>query len=158
MSVSGQGAGEREIVLTHEYAAPRERVFELWTQPEHIAEWYGPDGFTTTTYQMDVRPGGVWRFMMHGPDGVDYPNRIDYTDVVRPERLEFVHGSKEDDPDAFRVTVTFEELKRGRTRVTSRLEFATAEERERTVAFGAIELGKQTFARAGEYLGRLKGR
>ena len=64
-------AGEREIVATRVFAASRALVFTLWTDPRHIAQWWGPNGFTTTIHEMDVRSGGVWRFVMHGPDGVD---------------------------------------------------------------------------------------
>jgi uncharacterized protein YndB with AHSA1/START domain len=78
---------DREIVTTRVFDAPREMVFDAWTDPKHIGQWWGPIGFTTTTHEMDVRPGGVWRFTMHGPDGRDYKNRIVYTEIVRPERL-----------------------------------------------------------------------
>ena len=61
--------GDREIVATRIFDAPRELVWKVWTEQEHIGQWWGPKGFTTTTYSMDVRPGGVWRFVMHGPDG-----------------------------------------------------------------------------------------
>ena len=64
-------AGEREIVAARVFAAPRALVFTPWTDPRHIVQWWGPNGFTTTIHEMDVRPGGVWRFVMHGPDGVD---------------------------------------------------------------------------------------
>jgi len=67
-------ATEREITLSRLFDAPREVVFDAWTDPRQIAAWWGPDGFTNTIQEMDVRPGGVWRFVMHGPDGVDYPN------------------------------------------------------------------------------------
>ena len=66
---------DRTIVTTRVIDAPRALVFKAWTDPAHIAEWWGPDGFTTTIREMDVRLGGAWRFMMHGPDGVDYPRR-----------------------------------------------------------------------------------
>ena len=65
---------------------PRELVFKMWTDPKHVAQW-GPKGFTNTIYEMDVKPRGVWRFVMHGPDGVDYKNRIVYIEIVEPERL-----------------------------------------------------------------------
>ncbi len=68
---------DREIVLTRRIKAPRELVWEAYTKPEHVMQWYGPNGFTLTIHEMDVRVGGVWRFMMHGPDGTDYPNPIE---------------------------------------------------------------------------------
>ncbi len=67
---------DREIVATRVFDAPRELVFQVWTDAKHVSNWWGPRGFTTTTYEMDVRPGGVWRHVMHGPDGTDYPNEI----------------------------------------------------------------------------------
>src|SRR2546430_11151240 len=78
---------DREILLTRVFDAPRELVFKVWTDPEHVGRWWGPRGFTNTIHEMDVRPGGVWRFTMHGPDGVDYLNRIVFIEVARPERL-----------------------------------------------------------------------
>jgi uncharacterized protein YndB with AHSA1/START domain len=80
-------AADRELVFTRVYDAPRELVFEAWTDPKHLTQWWGPNGFTTTIHEMDVRPGGVWRLVMHGPDGKDYNNRIAFLEVVKPERL-----------------------------------------------------------------------
>src|SRR6266852_4602923 len=79
--------GDREIVITRLLDAPRELAFQAWTEPQHVAHWWGPNGFTNTIHEMDVRPGGVWRFIMHGPDGTDYKNEIVYVEVVKPERL-----------------------------------------------------------------------
>lgn len=76
---------DREIVISRLIHAPRELVFKVWTDPKHVAHWWGPNGFTNTIHEMDVRPGGVWRFIMHGPDGVDYPNKIVYKEVVKPQ-------------------------------------------------------------------------
>ena len=77
---------DREIVTTGVVDAPRARVFEAWTDPTHVAQWWGPDGFTNTIQEMDVRPGGVWRLVMHGPDGVDYKNKSIFDEIVKPER------------------------------------------------------------------------
>src|SRR6185503_16886975 len=96
---------DREIVITRLLNAPRELVFEVWTNPEHIAKWWGPDGFTNTIEKMDVEPGGVWDLVMHGPDGTDYKNKSIYTEVVKPERIVFRHLSP-----AFTATVNFVEL------------------------------------------------
>src|SRR3954449_1876611 len=102
-------SADREIVAVRVFDAPRELVWKLWTDPHHVAQWWGPNGFTNTIHEMDVRPGGVWRFIMHGPDGVDYPNRIVFIEVVEPERLVYSHGGDEGDPVQFHVTVTFAE-------------------------------------------------
>jgi uncharacterized protein YndB with AHSA1/START domain len=144
---------DRSIVLTRDYDAPRALVFRAWTDPEQIDRWWGPDGYATTTHEMDVRPGGVWRFNMRAPDGTDYRDWVEYIEVVEPERLVYHHGSEVDGKmsGAFHVTVTFVE-RDGKTTVTMSSLFATAEEREATVAFGAVELGYQTLARLADHL------
>ena len=140
----------REIVITRVLDAPRERVFEAWTDPEQIGHWWGPTGFTATIHEMDVRPGGIWRFIMHGPDGVDWPNRVDYLEVVRPDRLVYDHGNGGE--PQFHVTVTFAD-EGGRTRLTMRSVFPTAAAREYVVReVKAIEGGNQTVDRLAQYL------
>jgi len=142
----------REIVLTRLFDAPRELVFNAWTDPAHIDQWWGPNGCRNETFEMDVRPGGMWRYVMHAPDGTDYDNRSVYHEVVAPERLVYTQGSDiENDPAAFHVTVTFAALGNA-TQLTIRMRFATAAQRAATVAFGAIELGQQTLARFAEHL------
>jgi uncharacterized protein YndB with AHSA1/START domain len=88
-------ATEREIVVTRTFDAPRELVFEAFTDPRHVSQWWGPTGFSTETVHMDVRPGGTWQHVMRGPDGTAYPNFIRYQEVKRPERLSWAHGSAE---------------------------------------------------------------
>src|SRR5690606_5803392 len=85
-------ATEREIVLTRVIDAPRELVFEAWTKPEHVSQWFGPKGFVTTTHEMDFRVGGRWRFDMRGPDGTVYDNRVVYLEIDPPRRIVFDHG------------------------------------------------------------------
>src|SRR5271156_6753607 len=87
-----EDTGDREIVITRIVDAPRELVWEAWTDPKHVAQWWGPRGFSTTIEEMDVRPGGVWRHTMHGPDGTNYPNKSVFTEVVKHERIAFSHG------------------------------------------------------------------
>jgi uncharacterized protein YndB with AHSA1/START domain len=145
---------DREIVITRLINAPRALVFDAWTKAEHIGNWWGPRGFTTSTQSMDVQPGGEWRFIMHGPDGTDYKNRIVYLEVVKPERLVYNHSSEEGDGDEkFQTTVTF--LDRGTaTEVIMRALFPTAAARDLVVAkHGAIEGGKQTLERLAEFVG-----
>ena len=149
-------ASDREIVLSRTYAAPRELVFEAWIDPVHVAEWWGPAGFTTTTHEMDPRPGGTWRFIMHGPDGVDYPNRIDYLEITKPERLVYTHRSDEEPPQIqFEATIDFSE--RGvHTELNLRMLFRTAAERDLVVEqYGAIEGGIQHLQRLADYLAKL---
>ena len=140
-----------EIVITRVFDAPRERVFDAWTAPERIGRWWGPKGFTTTTEHMDVRPGGEWRHVMHGPDGTDYPNRIVFDEVSRPDRLAYRHVG-DGGTALFQSTVTFVAVD-GRTRVALRMVFPTAADRDFAVRkFGAVEGGQQTLARLGEYI------
>jgi uncharacterized protein YndB with AHSA1/START domain len=144
---------DREIAATRIFDAPRELVWRAWTDPQQIAQWWGPNGFTTTTYQMEVKPGGVWRFVMHGPDGTDYQNRITFLEVVEPERLVFRHGGGEDvEPVNHTTFVTFTDLG-GRTRLDMRMLFVSPEAR-RFVAekYGAVEGLDQTLGRLGNFV------
>jgi uncharacterized protein YndB with AHSA1/START domain len=154
-----KNSGDHEIVITRVLEAPRELVWQAWTDPRRVPQWWGPRGFTTTTQVMEVKPGGVWRFVMHGPDGRDYQNKITYLDVVRPELLVYKHGGEEDlEPVQFQTTVTFEDLG-GQTKVTLQMVFPSAEERDRVVKeYGAIEGGHQTLARLGEHLASMAGK
>jgi len=147
-------ASAREMVVTRVVDAPRALVWEAWTDPVHVGEWWGPEGFTTTTEMMDVRPGGRWAHVMHGPDGTAYPNLPVFHEVVKPERLVYTNsGGEEDGPEArFRATVTFDEMG-PRTRITMRAEFASAQSRDFVVRhFGAYEGAHQTLNRLARFL------
>ncbi len=119
MSVAAKRSAANELVFTRTYDAPRELVFCAWTDPQHIGKWWGPKGFTTTTNVMEVKVGGIWDYVMHGPDGTDYPNKSVYTEIERPERLAFSNvGGRADDPHlTCQMCITFEET-RGKTRLT----------------------------------------
>jgi uncharacterized protein YndB with AHSA1/START domain len=151
---------DREIVVTRIIEGPRPLVFEAYTDPRHLSQWWGPDGFTTTTRAFEFRPGGVWDFVMHGPDGIDYPNWIEWREIAPPERLVFLHGDRRDDPQAFVSTVTLME-RDGATEVTMRAVFKTKAQRDEVVErYHAIEGGKQTLGRLAVYVATLlrKGR
>jgi len=153
-----ENVSEREIVLSRLFDAPRELVWEVWTNPNHVAKWWGPNGFSTTIHEMDVRPGGKWHHTMHGPDGTDYPNKSIFKEVVKPERIVFSHGGGEKGgPGAnFKASWTFE-AQGDKTRVTIRMVFPTAAERETVVKhYNAIEGGQQTLGRLADYLVRAK--
>lgn len=144
---------DREIVLARVFNAPRELVFEAWTNPEHLPRWFGPNGFTATTLEIDVREGGRWRYIFQGPDGTTWNSRMVFLEVKRPERLVFEHGADEDDdPGRFRTTVTFDAQSNGKTVVTLRQLHPTKEQRERTIGFGAVELGYQTLDKLAAYV------
>lgn len=144
---------DREISITRLFQAPRNVVWEAWTDPKHIIHWWGPTGFKNTIHEMNVKPGGVWRFIMHGPDGTDFPNRIVFKEVVKPKLLSYYHSSDvDDDPGQFDVTVNFE-VKGNATEITMRMVFKTKERRDIVVAkYGAIEGNRQTMNKLEEYL------
>lgn len=138
---------DREIVTIRVVAAPRDLVFGVFTDPVHIGEWWGPNGFTSTVEKMDVRPGGDWRFVMHGPDGTDYPNHVRYVDVHAPERLVLDQGVDLDTgAPHFRNIITFETVADGRTRVTMRGVFPTTAARAAVAGF-AVDGARQNLER-----------
>ena len=146
-------SAEREITITRVFDAPRARVFAAWTDAKHLAQWWGPNGFTTTTYSFNPRPGGVWRFVMHGPDGRDYQNRITFEEIVPPARIVYRQGGGDDvEPVQFRQTVIFEDLG-GPTRITWRGDFPSAAERNRVIKdYGADKGLVETLARLGDHV------
>ena len=146
---------DRELVFTRVFEAPREMVYQAWTDPKHVAKWWGPKGSTNSIQSMDVRPGGALRITTHGPDGVENPNEIVYEEVVKPERLVYLHGD-EREPGYVRVTVTFTE-DGGKTTVTIEMLFKTAAKREEIVVKrGAFEVVNQSMDRLAERLAAMK--
>ncbi len=143
----------RVIEGTRLFDAPRELVFAAFSDPEHLAQWWGPNGFTTTTHSFDFRVGGVWRFVMHGPDGRDYQNRVTYEQIVPAERIAYRHGGSDDvEPVQFIQTVTFEDVG-GMTRLTWHGVFPSAEERTRVIKkYGADKGLVQTMTRLADYI------
>jgi uncharacterized protein YndB with AHSA1/START domain len=142
---------DREIVTTRVINAPRDLVFAALSDRDHIGAWWGPNGFTTTTSKMEFRPGGEWRFVMHGADGRDYTNNIFYENIVAPELVVMKH-SGEDEDVSHRTILTLED-EGGKTRVTLRGVFDTAAERERVAKkYGAVEGGKQNLERLAAFM------
>lgn len=144
----------RSIIGTRVLAAPRALVFSVWTDPKHLLQWWGPNGFRTTTRAFDFRPGGVWRFVMHGPDGRDYQNRITFEEIVAPERIVYRHDGGDDvEPVQFTQTVTFEDIGNEQTRLTWHGTFPSAAERTRVIReYGADKGLMQTMARLDDYV------
>lgn len=144
---------DRELLLTREFNAPRELVWEAWTNPKHLVHWWGPPGSTYTIHEMNLKPGGVWRFIMHVPGGHNFPNRILYKEVIESRFLSYEHGSDlENDPRKFYVTVNFETKGKG-TEVTTRMTFATAEQLKEVIEkYGALEVNRLSMLKLDEYL------
>src|SRR4028118_2431271 len=104
---AGPATAGRGIVISRVIDAPRELVFEAFTEVRPLSRWWGPEGFTTTTRAFEFRVGGEWDFVMHGPDGTDYQEWISWTEIAPPERIALLHGESRDDPNAFESVVTF---------------------------------------------------
>lgn len=156
-SIDASDTADREIIGERIFDAPRDLVFQMWIDPQHVGRWWGPNGFSITTREMDVRPGGHWRFTMHGPDGTDYQNHIVYIEITRPERLVYKH---EPEPGTeavgFETTVTFEDIN-GRTRLTMRALFPSAKSREFVITkYGAIEGMHQHLGRLEALISQLR--
>lgn len=150
-----EDTSEREMLITRVVDAPRDLVWKIWTEPEHVKEWWGPNGFTNTIHKFDLVPGGEWSLTMHGPDGADYPNQIRFIEIIRSERLVYDHGQPEDG-GSFRTFVHFSD-EGGKTRVTMKGVFKTAEYRQLLIdKYGALEGQQQHIARMEDYLKQFK--
>lgn len=150
----------REILITRVLHAPREIVFRAWRDPENISRWWGPEGFTTTTKAMDFRPGGIWSFVMHGPDGRDYENRIRYEEIEEPSLLTYAQAGGYEDGGSiqFRSQVTFEPEGEN-TKLTLRMVFESVEDRKRVIReYAAVEGGIETIGRLAEHLALATGK
>jgi uncharacterized protein YndB with AHSA1/START domain len=140
-----------EIHISRVYDAPVAAVWDAWTDPEQVAQWWGPRGFTLTTHSKDLRSGGHWAYTMHGPDGVDYPNKTLYHEVEEQARLVYDHGGNDDRPPMFRVTVTFAEVD-GKTHMEMTMLLPTPEAAEEARKFIKKAGGNATWDRLAEYL------
>jgi uncharacterized protein YndB with AHSA1/START domain len=147
------GSRSNVISLTRVYDAPLAAVWEAWTVPEEIAQWWGPRGFTITTHSRDLRTGGHWHYTMHGPDGTDYENTTAYLEVVPGKRMVYDHGGHRDRPPMFRMTVLFTELG-SRTQLDLSMALATPEAAEEARRFIRKAGGEATWDRLAEHLGK----
>jgi uncharacterized protein YndB with AHSA1/START domain len=152
MSATGRGApaqsatADREIVISRGIDAPRELVFEAFTEVRHLSRWWGPEGFTTTTQSFEFRVGGEWDFVMHGPEW------ISWTEIAPPERIALLHGESRGDPNAFESVLTFAP-DGAATRIEMRTVFPTKELLDEAVEkYHAIEGGQQTLSNLAAYI------
>ena len=137
---------DRQITLTRLIAAPAEKIWQCWTDPAILPRWFGPEGYSCVTKEIDLRQGGQWRFDMIGPDGKVYPNRHRYTLFDPLKRLEFL---LDDDAAGMEpiVAVVVLEPETGGTRITQTMTFPNVEMRNGALAFGADRLGQTTLAK-----------
>ena len=151
-SAARSAAADREIVISRVIDAPRELVFEAFTEVRHLSRWWGPEGFTTTTQSFEFREGGEWGFVLHGPDGTDYSEWIRWLRIAPPERIALLHGESRDDPNAFVSVLTFAS-DGAATRIVMRTVFPTKELRDEAVEkYHAIEGGQQTLSNLAAYV------
>jgi len=143
---------DRELVISKTLNAPVELVWEAWTSADHIAQWWGPDGFTNTIHKMEIKPGGEWNLTMHGPDGTDYKNKSIFREVIQYKKIVYEHVSG----PKFMATVEFTD--RGeQTDIRWEMVFNTVEEFVQTVkTFKADEGLKQNIVKLDVYLGTMK--
>lgn len=149
---------DREIVFARVIDAPRELVFSAWTDPDQIGEWFGLEGLAIETKEIDLRPGGVWRFDMVGADGTVFGNRMTFLRIETPTLLEVEHGEDTDhDPGMFRMLVTFDEQSDGKTVLTLRQMHPSKALREEKIGFGAVEFGGQTLDKLARHIASRRG-
>lgn len=132
-------------------------LFEVWSKPEHLSEWWGPDGFTLTIKSLDFSNGGIWEFVMHGPDGHDYKNKIQFIEISKPHFILYQHlGDGEGDEDVnFQSRIVFEKAGEGTNLIMQQI-FSDKQELERVnEKYGAIEGGKQHIGNLAKYLERI---
>src|SRR6201990_2875550 len=158
MSATGHGTpapsatADREIVISRMIDAPRGLVVEVFCEVSHLSQWWGPEGFTTTTRAFEFRVGGEWVFVMHGPDGTDYQEWISWTEIAPPERIALRHGGSRGDPNAFESVLTFAP-DGAATRIEMRTVFPTKELRDEVAEkYHAIEGGQQTLSNLAAYV------
>jgi uncharacterized protein YndB with AHSA1/START domain len=146
--VSANDLAARELKITRTLNAPVSLVWEVWTKPEHIKNWWGPNGFTNTIHLMEVKPKGEWEFIMHGPDGTDYKNKNVFMEVVQHKKIVYDHVTA----PIHRATITFEE-QGSKTILTFQMVFETAEVKEQIVKTFKADSGlQQTVTHLEEYL------
>lgn len=138
---------ERELRTERTFKVPIDLMWEMWTSPQHISNWWGPAGFTTTIHEMDICEGGEWRLTLHGPDGTKYPNRSVFKQIIPNRKIVFEHFNPQ-----FLTTVLFNSDAEN-TKLDWTLEFDTAEMREIIVtAHKAAEGQKQNLEKLEKYL------
>jgi uncharacterized protein YndB with AHSA1/START domain len=158
---STDAQSDREIVITRVFNAPCKLVFKVWTDPKHVAQWWGPKGFTTRVTELDLRPGGKWRYVMIGPDGTEYPVKGVFREIVPLERIvtsdEFDEGFEKvvnaDLPRGIVMTAVFEDLV-GKTKLTLRIMHESVEDRRKHEEMGVIAGWNSSFDCLDEFLAK----
>lgn len=137
---------DKTLVLTRDMAAPTSLLWRCWTDPALLPRWFGPEGFSCSTTEIDLREGGQWRFDMTGPDGKVWPNRHRYRLMQPQSRIEFLMDAGDDSQPPIEVVVVIEPLGTG-SRLTQTMTLPSAEAKAQALGFGADRLGLQTLAK-----------
>jgi len=131
------------LITSAEIDSPRKAVWEAWNSPDKVAKWWGPDGFISTVEELELREGGKFHVVMHGPDGVDYPNVYIFDKVEKPSQLIYTNeGSKQFGLAPFQSVVDLKE-DNGKTKVTLKMRFTTQEEKDKHVNQFHADVGSQ---------------
>lgn len=148
--------GRQEMIVIREFDAPREQVFKVWTDPEAIPHWWGPTWLTTTVERMEVRKGGLWRFIQRDAKGNEHAFSGVYHESVAPERIVRTWEYEGAPGHVLLETVTFEALAGGRTRLTDSSVFQSVADRDAMLKAGAAE-GAVMFDRLADLLAQMQG-
>lgn len=135
-------AADCEIVSSRIVNEPIQRVYRAWTDPDYLKNWRGPNGFTNTFNEFDLRVGGKWSFVMHGPEGGNYNNECEFTEIVKPTLISWKRHSK----PLFNVVASFEEVSPQSTKLVFRMIFETADECRKVKKF-AVDKNEENFDR-----------
>jgi uncharacterized protein YndB with AHSA1/START domain len=149
---------QRVLTFERVFDAPRELVFQAFTEPRHLVEWFGPKGWTLPECELDLRPGGEWRYCMRGPNGETSRGKSVYREISPPERLVytdvFTDEAYNESPDMPRMLITVTFLAEGEraTRLRMRTEYASVEDLDRVTAMGMLQGMEETFDRLDQHL------
>ena len=142
---------DRELIVEKLLDAPIELVWEAWTNPELIKNWWGPEGFKNTIHKMELKPDGEWQLVMHGPDGKDYKNRSVFKEIIKHKRIVFDHVSG----PKYMATITFTP-QGNKTHLQWQMVFQTAEQFEQVVKVFKADVGlRQNVIKLAQYLATL---
>jgi uncharacterized protein YndB with AHSA1/START domain len=145
---------DRDLVIRRTFNAPRARVWEAMTRPEHVRRWYGPRALEMTVCEIDLRPGGAWRYVLLAPDGSEHGFTGVYQELDPPARLVSTEGYEQMPGHEYLVTVTLDE-QGGKTTLTSALRYQSTEDRAGHLASGMEGGMRETYDRLDELLSSL---
>jgi uncharacterized protein YndB with AHSA1/START domain len=142
---------DREIVTTRIVNAPINLAYKAWTDPDHLKNWWGPKGFTNTFNEFDLRTGGKWSFIMHGPDKGNYHNECEFIKIEKPNLIAWKRHSK----PLFQVVATFEEVSGDRTNIVFKMIFDSTEECNKLKVY-VVDKNEENFDRLENELTKMK--